>query len=846
MRRPLWIAGMSLALAGMTGGMAAALPVCPLGVPLIFRAGVPDEFAGAEEATSRGAALEAAFPTAAWKDFNDAAPNRFVGQTFTGLPDGITKAELVLRVKPHADLPFNDAVDLGLLPASQFAASFRFANLPEAHGSWDPALNGATTFTLALGVTYQALLGQMSSQHTLDVLVQDDSAVDFMELRVWVCPPPVAASGLPNQAVGSAQLTADGQGGLQVSGVGAAGGDGVKIQVGNASLVGVALAGLENAPVGTFVDLQADSPGPTVAGRLQRDPNSWSFVPDVVALGEPAAQVQVYDADNRLVGSFADGSGIVHFDSPPAAISVGHAGVGPFGPVSSGPGPHPGPGPNVFCLPGQTLFFSCGDKCPWSTCDQNDPFQKAACDCIHNCAKNTPSSIDQHCQGNSPYGLCFDAPQPFQSGPRALNGNCLFWDFPSYGNNPLVNFQITSNAGFGVTREQLGVGGFAASLLGDAKVDASVAGLRFSDFGAGSGVAFATQHAGSAHVLFGPIDPSRAATNAALQADVTGSLDGTPDQPLGTFRATQGAGSASLLMVASFPALGAATQRVEVYDQGRPVTVVTGSSGTLTHQAFNIVVVWPVALDALSGGGFGLTWSAAGRFTLPTGETADGDELRVIPEPSAFITIDNISGLALRPSGLPELTISDVRAASCAPTLSSQPADVTTAAGRPAVFSVAAASASPLTFRWRRNGVDLADGPRTAGSATASLTLSPTILALGGSYDVVMSNACGSTVSTPAAYTPGVALRNLLLALLGDVQSLVQAGTLSAPQGASLSRSLLRAEGFLRAGALQAAANRMDVFVARVNAFVHAGALSSSQGTALTSAATTLRGRLVD
>ena len=845
MRRPLWIVWMSLALAGLTGEMAAALPVCPLGVPLIFRAGVPDEFAGAGEATSRGAALEAAFPMAAWKDFNDATPNRFVGQTFTGLPDGITKAELVLRVKPHADLPFNDAVDLGLLPASQFAASFRFANLPEAHGSWDPALNGATTFTLALGVIYQALLGQMSSQHTLDVLVQDDTAVDFMELRVWVCPPPVAVSGLPNQAVGSAQLTADGQGGLQVSGVGASGGDGVKIQVGKASLVGVALTGLENAPVGTFVDLQAESPGPTVAGRLQRDPSSWSFVPDVVALGEPAAQVRVYDADNHLVGSFAGGSGIVHFDSPPAAISVGHAGVGPFGPVSSN-GPHPDPGPNVFCLPGQTLFFSCGDQCSWSTCDQNDPSQKASCDCIHNCARNTLFPIEQHCQGNSPYGLCFGRPQPFQSGSLTLNGNCLFWDFSSYGNNPLVNFRMTSNAGFGVTREQLGVGGFAASLLGDAQVDAAAAGLRFSDFGAGSGVAFATQHAGSAHVLFGPIDPSRVATNAALQADVTGSLDGAPDQPLGSFRATQGAGSASLLMVASFPALGAATQRVEIYDQGHLVTVVTGSSGTIIQQAISVIVIWPVALDALSGGGFGLTWSAESRFTLPTGQTATGDELRVIPEPSAFITIDNISSLVLRPSGLPELTIADVRAASCAPTLSSQPAEVTTAAGRPAVFSVAAASASPLTFRWRRNGVDLADGPRIAGSATASLTLSPTILALGGSYDVVVSNACGSTVSTPAAYTPGVALRNLLLGLLGDVQSLVQAGTLSAAQGVSLSRSLLRAGDFLRAGAFQAAANRMDVFVARVNAFVQAGTLSPGQGTALTGAAIALRERLVD
>jgi hypothetical protein len=834
---------MSLALAGMTVGMAAALPVCPLGVPLIFRAGVPDEFAGTEEATSRGAALEAAFPTAAWKDFNDATPNRFVGQTFTGLPDGITKAELVLRVKPHADLPFNDAVDLGLLPASQFAASFRFANLPEAHGSWDPALNGATTFTLALGVTYQALLGQMSSQHTLDVLVQDDSAVDFMELRVWVCPPPVAASGLPNQAVGSAQIAPDGQGGLRVSGVGAGGGDGVKIQVGRSARVGLELAGLDAAPVGSFLDLRAEGATATFAGRLQREAGSWSFNPAAQSVG---TQVQVLDAEGHLVGILPTDSGVVHFDSSPQAMVIQGFDRTPY--RVNPPGPN---GPFEACDPvfQTTVYICCPGPtpepglCPIQTTNPggDDDAGKAFRQCELNLG--VPHI---RCDPKVVVGGCWPGVQDFSSGLVHLHGSCLSWPPGSSVADPFGNLLVTANTEFSVAHEQLGINGFAASALGTTTVDQSISGLRLSNFGTGSGVAFDTERVGSAHVLFAPIDPTRAATNAALQADVTGSLGGTPGQTLGTFRATQGAGSASLLMVASFPALGAATQRVEVYDQGHLVTVVRGSSGTLTHQAINVVVIWPVALDALSGGGFGLTWSAAGRFTLPTGETADGDEIRIFPETSGESSIDSITGLTLRPSGLPELTIANLLATSCAPVLNGEPADVTTAAGRPAVFSVEAASASPLTFRWRRNGVDLADGPRIAGSATASLTLSPTILALRGSYDVVVSNACGSTVSTAAAYTPGVALRNLLLALLGDVQSLVEAGTLSASQGGNLSRSLLRAGDFLRAGAFQAAANRMDVFVARANAFVQAGTLSPGQGTALTSAAIALRERLVD
>src|SRR6185295_12254778 len=149
-------------------------------------------------------------------------------------------------------------------------------------------------------------------------------------------------------------------------------------------------------------------------------------------------------------------------------------------------------------------------------------------------------------------------------------------------------------------------------------------------------------------------------------------------------------------------------------------------------QGINIIVIWPATLDALPGGGFALTWSTESRFTLPGGATVQGDELRLVPEAGAALAIDYLSALTLRPTALPELTITDVRAASCAPLLTGQPASVTTAAGRPAVFSVAATSGSPLVYRWRRNGVDLANGARVSGATTASLTLSPTIRALKG------------------------------------------------------------------------------------------------------------------
>jgi hypothetical protein len=260
-------------------------------------------------------------------------------------------------------------------------------------------------------------------------------------------------------------------------------------------------------------------------------------------------------------------------------------------------------------------------------------------------------------------------------------------------------------------------------------------------------------------------------------------------------------------------------------------------------QGINTIVIWPFALAALPGAGFSLTWPAPGTLSLPGGPTVVGDELRIFPETPASITIDNLSGLALRAAGLPEFTLTDAQSSSCLPVLTRQPANVTCAAGKPAVFSVAATSASPLTYHWMKDGTDLADGARVSGSATGTLTLSPTILAQTGAYAVAVSNACGSVVSAPASYQPGVALRSLLLALVGDVRTLAAQGTLSATQRDGLSASLLKALAFLHDGNTAAAANRVDVFLGRVSAFVRAGALTAAQGQTLTAAAHDIRSR---
>ncbi len=88
-----------------------------------------------------------------------------------------------------------------------------------------------------------------------------------------------------------------------------------------------------------------------------------------------------------------------------------------------------------------------------------------------------------------------------------------------------------------------------------------------------------------------------------------------------------------------------------------------------------------------------------------------------------------------------------------APSISSPPTGVTVAQGAPASFTVGA-SGDVLTYQWRKNGVNLVDGPQTGGSSVAGAT-SPTLTITNTSprndaaYTCVITNPCGQQTTAP-------------------------------------------------------------------------------------------------
>ncbi len=79
------------------------------------------------------------------------------------------------------------------------------------------------------------------------------------------------------------------------------------------------------------------------------------------------------------------------------------------------------------------------------------------------------------------------------------------------------------------------------------------------------------------------------------------------------------------------------------------------------------------------------------------------------------------------------------------------PGAPTAAPGQRIDLVAEASGLGQLTYAWRKGGVPLSDGGAISGSHTATLTIDPASFADAGSYDVIVTDSCGSTGSNSAS-----------------------------------------------------------------------------------------------
>lgn len=82
-----------------------------------------------------------------------------------------------------------------------------------------------------------------------------------------------------------------------------------------------------------------------------------------------------------------------------------------------------------------------------------------------------------------------------------------------------------------------------------------------------------------------------------------------------------------------------------------------------------------------------------------------------------------------------------------APTITGQPSGATKTVGESVTFSVTATGTAPLSYQWRKGGVNI------GGATSSSYTINLVVVSDTGSYDVVVTNSCGSVTSSAATLT---------------------------------------------------------------------------------------------
>jgi GH25 family lysozyme M1 (1,4-beta-N-acetylmuramidase) len=176
----------------------------------------------------------------------------------------------------------------------------------------------------------------------------------------------------------------------------------------------------------------------------------------------------------------------------------------------------------------------------------------------------------------------------------------------------------------------------------------------------------------------------------------------------------------------------------------------------ITNQPQNITVAAgaPAAFSVSAVGTTPLTysWSKAG-VPLADGGNISGTGTPVlrlanvqVGDVSTYsVTVSNVNGSMVSSNAL--------LMAAFAPAIVTQPASQQVPAASVVSLSVTVVGPGPITYQWRKDATNLANGGDISGAATASLSISNVQAGDMGNYSVVVSNTYGAVTSSNALVT---------------------------------------------------------------------------------------------
>jgi DNA/RNA endonuclease G (NUC1) len=207
---------------------------------------------------------------------------------------------------------------------------------------------------------------------------------------------------------------------------------------------------------------------------------------------------------------------------------------------------------------------------------------------------------------------------------------------------------------------------------------------------------------------------------------------------------------------------------VGLANAGNYTVRVTNLVGSVTSSTASLVVtgispqirVNPSPIAAVAGTTENFVVGAVGSPTLTYQWRKDG-----VAIPGATFPVLTLTSVQQADEGTYDVVVANgvepsvasvpaiMTVAPASPEFTQQPTNRTIQAGGSASFTVAAYGSAPLSFRWRRDGVDIPEGGSFSGAQTATLTLNNAQLTDGGLIDVVVSNLLGVATSSAALLT---------------------------------------------------------------------------------------------